>query len=239
VRVHCGTSGFSYPSWRGSFYPERARRAELLSVYAARLPAVEINATFYRMPTAQVLAGWRSQVGPAFRFALKGPQRITHVRRLREAAEETAHFHAVACELGPSLGPVLWQLPPNLKKDLPRLEAFLALLPTGGRPAFEFRHESWFDDGLLAALAARGAALVAAHDGETDRPLVATSRFGYLRLRAVEYGPGDLRAWAGRILAQPWEEAFVFFKHEEEGKGAAFALAMMEVLGERAVRVEP
>jgi len=239
VRVHCGTSGFSYPSWRGSFYPERARSAELLSLYAARLPAVEINATFYRMPTAQLLAGWRSQVGASFRFALKGPQRITHQRRLRDAADETAHFHAVAAELGPTLGPVLWQLPPHLKKDLPRLEAFLALLPAGVRAAFEFRHESWLGDDLHAALAAGGAALVTAHDGAAERPLVATSRFGYLRLRAARYGPDELRDWAGRVLAQPWEEAFLFFKHEEEGMGAAFALAMMEVLGESAARVGP
>jgi uncharacterized protein YecE (DUF72 family) len=142
----------------------------------------------------------------------------------------------VAAELGPALGPVLWQLPPNLEKDLPRLDTFLALLPPGGRPAFEFRHESWFGDDLYAMLAGRGAALVTAHDGEADRPLVATSRCGYLRLRAVEYGADELRGWAGRILAQPWEEVFLFFKHEEEGKGAAFALAMMEILGERAVR---
>jgi uncharacterized protein YecE (DUF72 family) len=231
VRVRCGTSGFSYPSWRGTFYPAGAKPDELLGLYAARLPAVEVNNTFYRMPTPKLLAGWRAQVPEGFAFALKGPQRITHRKRLREVGEDAAFFAASAAELGPALGPVLWQLPPNLKVDLPRLLAFLALLPEGGRPAFEFRHDSWFRDEVYDALRTRGAALVAAHDGERESPLVATGRFGYLRLRAPDYPPEALRAWAERIRAQPWEEAWVFFKHEEEGKGAASALAMMEEVG--------
>lgn len=234
MRVRCGTSGFSYPAWKGTFYPEGARSADFLALYAARLPSVEINNTFYRMPSPKLLAGWRGQVPAGFSFALKGPQVITHRKRLREVSEEAAHFHAVASELGPALGPVLWQLPPNLKKDLPRLEAFLALLPAGSRPAFEFRHESWFADDVWEALRARGAALVVAHDGEKETPLTATAGFGYLRLRGPDYGPDALRAWAGRILAQPWEEAWVFFKHEDEGKGPALAQAMREVLGEAA-----
>lgn len=231
MRVRCGTSGFGYLSWRGSFYPAEARSGDLLRLYGERFSAVEINNTFYRMPAAAMLAGWRGQVPASFTFVLKGPQVITHRKRLKEAAQETAHFLEVARALGPQLGPVLWQLPPNLKKDLPRLQAFLALLPAGGRPAFEFRHPSWQDDEVYAALREKGAALVVAHDGEAERPLVPTAGFGYLRLRAPGYGPEALRSWAERILAQPWEEAFAFFKHEEEGTGPALALAMREVLG--------
>lgn len=237
MRVRCGTSGFSYTAWKGSFYPAGARSADLLALYATRLPAVEINATFYRMPTAKVLAAWRAQVPEGFSFALKGAQRITHVKRLRGAGEETARFHEVAAGLGGSLGPVLWQLPPNLKADLPRLQDFLASLPPGARPAFEFRHPSWRSDEVLAALRARGAALVWAHDGEGEEPLLAdTAGFGYLRLRAPDYDAAALRLWAERILEQPWEEAWVFFKHEDEGKGPALALSMIELLGERAAR---
>ena len=211
MRVRCGTSGFSYPAWRGGFYPAGAKGADLLGLYAARLPAVEINNTFYRMPSARVVAGWREQVPAGFSFAVKGPQVVTHRKRLREVSQETSHFHAVAAELGPSLGPVLWQLPPNLKKDLPRLEAFLALLPPGSRPAFQLQHESWLADDVHRVLESRGAALVAVDDGEREPPLVATARFGYLRLRAPDYAPDALRAWAARIQAQPWDEAWVFF----------------------------
>lgn len=232
MRVRCGTSGFGYLSWRGTFYPASAKSGDLLGLYGERFSTVEINNTFYRMPGAAVLAGWREQVPAAFTFVLKGPQVITHRKRLKEAQQETAHFHEVAKALGPQLGPVLWQLPPNLKKDLPRLQAFLALLPPGVRAAFEFRHATWQDEEVYAALRDRGAALVVAHDGETETPMVPTAGFGYLRLRAPGYTPEELRAWAERILAQPWEEAFAFFKHEEEGTGPALAKAMREVLGE-------
>lgn len=232
MRVCCGTSGFAYPAWKGSFYPERARPGELLSLYAARLPAVEINATFYRMPTAKLLAGWRAQVPSGFAFALKGPRRITHVKRLAGAEEDLARFHAAAAELGSALGPVLWQLPPGLKRDLPLLEDFLALLPEGSRRAFEFRHPSWFADEVYAALARRGATLAAVHDEERETPLVATAPGGYLRLRAPDYRPDELRAWAERILGQPWDEAWVFFKHEEAGRGPALARALLEVVGQ-------
>jgi uncharacterized protein YecE (DUF72 family) len=229
MKVRCGTSGFAYPAWRGGFYPAGSASDEWLGLYAARLPAVEINVTFYRMPTPRLLAGWQGQVPEAFAFALKGPQRITHRKRLRQAAEETAFFHASAAALGPCLGPVLWQLPPNMKKDLPRLEEFLELLPAGGRPAFEFRHPSWFADDVYGALAARGAALVLAHDGERETPLQATAPFGYLRLRAPDYGRDELRSWAERILRQPWREAWAFLKHEEHGP--ALAMALGELVG--------
>lgn len=232
MRVRCGTSGFGYLSWRGTFYPPTARSGDLLRLYGERFSAVEINNTFYRMPAAAMLAGWREQVPASFTFVLKGPQVITHRKRLKEAAQETAHFHEVARALGPQLGPMLWQLPPNLKADLPRLQAFLGLLPAGVRAAFEFRHPSWLDDAVYAALREKGAALVVAHDEERETPFVATAAFGYLRLRAPGYDPAALRSWAERILSQPWGEAFAFFKHEEEGTGPALAQAMREVLGE-------
>ena len=231
MRVLAGTSGWSYPAWRGSFYPERLPPARMLAAYAERLPTVEVNATFYRMPAARTLGGWRDQVPQEFRFALKGPQRLTHLARLRDVADPVAFFLRAAAELGPKLGPVLWQLPPNMKKDLPRLEAFLGLLPPGGRWAFEFRHPSWFDGDVLDRLRDRGAALCLADTEEGETPLVATAPFGYLRLRRPEYDAAALARWAERITAQPWEEAHVYFKHEDEARGPAFALAFRPLAG--------
>ncbi len=230
MRVLAGTSGYSYPAWKGSFYPASLPASRMLAAYAGRLPAVEINATFYRMPQARTLAGWRAQVPPAFVFALKGPQRITHVKRLAGAAEDVAFFHSVAAELGDALGPVLWQLPPSLKKDLPRLREFLALLPRGGRAAFEFRHASWHDDEVLAALSDAGAALCIADDEARATPVVATAPFGYLRLRRPDYDDAALARWADAVRAQRWDAAFVFFKHEDEARGPAYALRFGELL---------
>lgn len=233
MRLRCGTSGFSYPSWKGSFYPADLPQAEMLAYYAARLPAVEVNNTFYRMPSANALAAWRDRVPAAFRFALKAPQRVTHRLRLRDAADPVGHFHRVAAELGDRLGPVLYQLPPGMKKDLPRLQDFLALLPAGDRVAFEFRHPSWFSDDVYGALRARNAALCVAESEKLEVPLVATADFGYLRLRREAYAPSDLTAWAERIQAQPWGEAFAFFKHEDPGKGPRLAEALGALAGAR------
>lgn len=227
MRVLAGTSGFSFPEWKGVFYPADVPQARWLGFYAGRLPAVEVNNTFYRMPSAKVLAGWRDQVSESFRFALKAPQQVTHRLRLREAAEVVAHFHEVAGALGDRLGPVLYQLPPNLKKDLPRLADFLAVVPARARVAFEFRHPSWFSDDVYEALRARNAALCAAESEDLEAPLVATADFGYLRLRRQEYAPGELTAWCERILEQPWQEAFAFFKHEDPRKGPSFAAALV------------
>lgn len=230
MRVLAGTSGYSYPAWKGSFYPEILPASRMLAAYAARLPTVEINATFYRMPQAKTLVAWRGQVPPAFVFALKGPQRVTHVKRLAGAAEDVSFFHSVAAELGPALGPILWQLPPSLKKDLPRLREFLALLPRGGRAAFEFRHASWNDDEVLAALSDAGAALCIADDEERSTPPVATAGFGYLRLRRPDYDDAALARWAGTVRAQRWDDAFVYFKHEDEARGPAYALRFGELI---------
>jgi uncharacterized protein YecE (DUF72 family) len=229
MRVLAGTSGFSYKEWKGSFYPEDLPAEEMLSHYAARLPAVEINNTFYRMPKPALLEGWAAQVSPEFRFVLKASQRITHRKRLKEAGEEVAYFFKTAATLGDRLGPALFQLPPNLKKDLPRLESFLGVLPEGARAAFEFRHASWFEDDVFAALRSRGAALCVAEDEELATPLVATAEWGYLRLRRQDYDDAAVAAWAEKLRGQAWSEAYVFFKHEEAGAGPRLATRLLEL----------
>ncbi len=230
MRVLAGTSGFSYKEWKGSFYPEDLPAEEMLSWYAARLPAVEINNTFYRMPKPALLEAWAQQVSPKFRFVLKASQRITHHKRLKEAGEEIAYFFRTASTLGDRLGPALFQLPPNLKKDLPRLEAFLAVLPDGARAAFEFRHASWFEEDVFEALRARGAALCIAEDEKLATPLVATAPWGYLRLRRQDYDDAAVAAWAQKLQGQAWSEAYVFFKHEDAGAGPKLAEQLLALL---------
>ncbi len=231
MRILAGTSGYSYPAWKGRFYPADLPSSRMLAAYAARLPTVEINATFYRMPQAKTLAAWRAEVPPSFVFALKAPQRVTHLKRLAGAADDVAFFQRTAAELGAALGPVLWQLPPSLGKDLPRLRDFLALLPRGGRAAFEFRHASWHDDEVLAALSEAGAALCIADDEERSTPLAATAGFGYLRLRRPDYDDAALARWAEKVRDQPWSEAFVYFKHEDEARGPDYALRFGALTG--------
>jgi uncharacterized protein YecE (DUF72 family) len=228
MRVLAGTSGFSYKEWRGSFYPEDLPADEMLAYYSAKLPAVEINNTFYRMPKPALLEGWAAQVPADFRFILKASQRITHRKRLKEAGDEVAYFFQTAATLGDRLGPTLVQLPPNLRKDLPRLEAFLGVLPEGARAAFEFRHDSWFEDDVYAALRAKGAALCIAEDEELATPLVATAPWGYLRLRRQDYDDAAVAAWAEKVRAQAWSEAFVFFKHEDAGSGPRLAADFLQ-----------
>ena len=233
VRVLAGTSGFSYAAWKGPFYPADLPSERMLSFYAGRLPTVELNNTFYRMPTARQLATWRAQVPEPFRFALKAPQRITHVLRLAEAGDAVAALYRAAADLGPMLGVVLYQLPPSLKCDLPRLTAFLELLPPGGRAAIEFRHRSWLADPVLDLLRSRNVALCIADGEEVETPLVPTADFGYLRLRREGYAGSDLIAWAERILSQPWKEAFAYFKHEEAGAGPRLAEALSALVQAR------
>jgi uncharacterized protein YecE (DUF72 family) len=233
VRVRVGTSGFSYDAWRGSFYPEGLKPGDRLRYYATRLDSVEINNTFYRMPQAAMLEKWRDEVPEDFVFVLKAPQRITHVKRLQATAgPDVLYLLEQAQGLGPRLGPLLFQTPPHLKKDAARLRAFLDLLPAGVRAAFEFRNATWEDDEVRGLLAEKGAALCLADTDEGPTPaLHATGRFGYLRLRRAAYDAAALRRWADSLRAQPWDEAFVFFKHEDEGKGPAFAEAFRAVLG--------
>ena len=207
MHILVGTSGFSYKEWKGSFYPEDLKNADMLHYYAERFSSVEINNTFYRMPKASMLEGWREKVPSSFLFVLKASQQITHRKRLKEAGEPLEYLLKTASALGEQLGPVLFQLPPNFKKDLPRLQGFLDLLPEGRPVAFEFRHESWSDEEVHGALRAR--------NGE-GAPIVPTADWGYLRLRRCDYTEAELRPWSGRIRAQPWQRAFVFFKHEDD-----------------------
>jgi uncharacterized protein YecE (DUF72 family) len=219
MQVHVGTSGYSYREWRGSFYPEDLKNADMLRFYAERFPCVEVNNTFYRMPKAAILEGWADQVPPGFLFVLKASQQITHRKRLKEAREPLDYLLKTASVLGERLGPVLFQLPPYFKKDVARLRDFLALLPEGRPFAFEFRHETWADDEVRDALRERNAALVCADTedfGEDGAPIVSTADWGYLRLRRCDYSDGELAPWAHRIRAQPWQRAFVFFKHEDD-----------------------
>jgi uncharacterized protein YecE (DUF72 family) len=226
MRVRAGTSGFSYKEWKGSFYPDKLQSSGMLRFYASALPAVEINNTFYRMPKPDVLAGWAEQVPADFRFVLKASRRITHQQQLRDSMDSVAYLFKVAAILEDRLGPVLFQLPPFLKKNVELLRDFLAVLPDGFRAAFEFREASWFDDEVYAALAEHNAALVGGDMDDPRRapPLVATADWGYLRFRAADYSEADLDRWAAKLGEQPWQEAYAFFKHETRGPELALAL---------------
>lgn len=225
MQLVVGTSGFSYDAWKGSFYPDGLPASQRLAYYASRLPAVEINNTFYRMPRASVLEGWAAGVPATFRFSLKVSRKITHFKRLKGAEEELAYLLETVKALGETLGVLLFQLPPNLKVDLERLEAFLQLLPGDVPAAFEFRHPSWVDEGAGELLRAHGAALVCTDSDAADPPTpVSPAPWGYVRLRRSQYTPEDLGAWAERLRATSWERAFVFFKHEVQGPALAGAL---------------
>jgi uncharacterized protein YecE (DUF72 family) len=217
VRLIAGASGYAYREWQGSFYPDRIRTDAMLGFYAERLPTVEINNTFYRMPKAEVLETWRDATPEAFRFAIKASRRITHDARLKaeDAADSVAYLYKNLASLGGKRGPVLFQLPPFLKKDLPRLEAFLAILPEGHRAAFEFRNESWFEDDVYAALKSASASLCfSEREDNAPPPLVETAPFGYIRLRLEEYSDDDLARWSERLHATGWQEMYVYFMHE-------------------------
>ena len=232
VTAWVGTSGFSFPEWKGPFYPEKLAARDMLRYYAERFPTVEINNTFYQLPREPVLRGWAEQVPERFAFVLKASRFITHIRRLKDSADSLRLLFGLAQALGPRLGPVLFQLPPNMQKDVPRLAAFLRDVPKDRRVAIEFRHASWFDDEVFAVLRDAGAALCVADTGEEPvAPLVATAEWGYLRLRREDFSDRELRAWARRIGEQPWREAFVFLKHEEEGRGPQLAAKLMEYCG--------
>ncbi len=224
MRVLTGTSGYSYKEWKGAFYPEDLAASKMLGFYAERLPTVEINNTFYRMPKKEVVAGWATQVPDGFSFVLKASMRITHKKRLKDADDELNYIVSTATELGDKLGPMLFQLPPWLKLGVDRLKGFLAILPEGWKAAFEFRHESWFCDEVYDALRDGGAALVISDSEKTgDPPVVATAPFGYLRLRRAGYDDAALDLWAQRVKEQDWETAHVFFKHEDDCAGPALA----------------
>jgi len=222
VTVHVGTSGYNYEAWRGSFYPEDLSSKKMLAYYAEQFDTVEINYSFYRKPTVKILEGWAAQVPERFRFALKAWQRITHQKRLRESGELVEGFADAARTLGPRLAPVLYQLPPNLKADLPLLRDFLQQLPRDLRAAFEFRHQSWFTDETYAVLRNAGAALCIAESEELATPAVQTAEFGYLRLRRPDYDSAALSKWAEFVKTYTGE-VFVYFKHEDSAAGTEYA----------------
>jgi uncharacterized protein YecE (DUF72 family) len=228
--VHVGTSGYSYPEWRGTFYPERLPSARMLPYYAERFHTVELNNTFYRMPTPRTIAGWDRDTPAGFVFALKASRRITHQARLRDVADPVRYLLETVHSLGPKLGPLLFQLPPNLRKDAVRLGDCLALVPPGVRVAVEFRHDSWLDDEVYGVLRSRNAALCIADTEEGTTPVVATADFGYLRLRDREYPREELLGWAAPARRADWRDAFVYFKHEESGTGPALARELVGLL---------
>ena len=230
MKLWVGTSGYSYRPWLGKFYPERLAAKDMLRYYATQLPAVEINNTFYRLPKESVLESWAAQVPAEFRFVLKAPQRITHIKRLKDAESEVAYLFRVIAIMGEKAGAVLFQLPPNFRKDLERLKTFLRLVPTGRRIAFEFRHPSWLDEDVLACLSELNCALCCAEFEESEeRDLIATATWGYIRLRRPDYEPADLAGWKARILEQNWDQAYVFFKHEDEGIGPKLAAQFLDL----------
>ncbi len=228
--LYVGTSGYSYKPWKGTFYPKDLPVHQMLRYYGERFPAVEINSTFFGMPKASTLEGWADAVPADFQFALKAPKQITHGRKLKDAGDLVSRLLEAAGALTEHRGPLLFQLPPTLKKDATRLREFLASLPSQLRAAFEFRHPSWFDDEVFGLLRDRNAALcVADADDDLEVPFVATADWGYLRLRRPDYGDAELAGWIKRVQGQAWRDAFVFFKHEDEGKGPRMARRYTEL----------
>jgi uncharacterized protein YecE (DUF72 family) len=227
-----GTSGFQYAEWKGKFYPEDLPAAKMLPFYAEHFPTTEINYTFHRIPSPKTIENWKQQTPARFRFGLKALQKITHFARLRDCADTLRYFHDVTLALGEKLGPVLFQLPPNFKRDTILLADFVNSLPGDLRAAFEFRHESWFTDEVYEALKERGAVLCIAEMEEMTTPAVPTADWGYLRLRREDYGARDVARWAEFVRGQGknWSDAFIYFKHEEAGTGPRLAKEMMDIL---------
>jgi uncharacterized protein YecE (DUF72 family) len=231
--IWVGTSGYNYPEWKGHFYPSDLPTAKMLPYYAARFPTVEINYTFYRMPNEKLVGGWSEQTPEPYRLTLKAPRRITHDSRLKNAGELVQGFCRVAASLGPKLGALLFQLPPNLKKDLAVFDAFLEELPPRVCAAFEFRNPSWFDAEIFDRLKARNLALCVSDSEKLSAPVTVTADYAYFRLRDEGYTPDDIARWADTIQqhTSACKDVFVYFKHEDEGKGPEFAQLLMQRLG--------
>jgi uncharacterized protein YecE (DUF72 family) len=230
MNILVGTSGYAYKEWKGSFYPEDLPAKQMLRYYGERFRTVEINNTFYRMPSESMLKNWTKEVPANFSFVLKASQRITHHQKLKDVDNSVSYLVRVAAVLENRLGPLLFQLPPFLRKDVPLLRNFLALLPSHRRAALEFRHASWFDDEVYVALRDHNAALcIAEAEGDLEVPFVSTAKWGYLRLRRPDYGDREVAAWVKRVQEQHWHDAYVFFKHEDEGKGPKFAARFIEL----------
>lgn len=230
MKIWIGTSGYSYPEWKGAFYPADLPTTKMFGFYAERFSTVEINATFYRMPTDKLIDGWVKAAPSGFRYTLKAPKIFTFTKRLKDCAQPLEFFLGRAARLSDKGAALLFHLPPHLKKDVPALKDFLAMVPRAARAAFEFRSTSWHDEEVYSALADAGAALAISDSEKLTTPLIATTSWGYLRLRDEGYGPVEIARWLDQIRAQKWEEAFVYFKHEDAGKGAMFATQMSELL---------
>lgn len=216
MRLLAGTSGYAFKEWKGVFYPEDLKADDMLGYYASCFPTVEVNNTFYRLPKQQVLLDWAAQVPERFTFAIKASQRITHRARLKAESKEPLEFLlGNTAVLGDRLGPVLFQCPPNLKKDVDRLRGFLDFLPPDRRFVFEFRHESWFDDDVTRELCARNVALCVTDQEDFRSPLLKTATWGYLRLHRFDYDETSLCTWAATVREQGWQDAYVYFKHDE------------------------
>jgi uncharacterized protein YecE (DUF72 family) len=233
VAIWVGTSGYNYPEWKGSFYPPKLPAAQMLPYYAQRLDTVEINYTFYRAPNEKILDGWKRATPERFKLTLKAPKRITHEARLRDCADQLDYFLRTAATLGPKLGALLFQLPPYLRKDLTVLDAFLEAFPPGVCAAFEFRHVSWLNDEVYGRLRAKNLALCVADSEKLSTPVEITADYGYFRLRDEGYTPHDVARWAQviRDKTASCSEVFVYFKHEEAGKGPEFARLLLDALG--------
>jgi uncharacterized protein YecE (DUF72 family) len=229
MKYYVGTSGYSYDEWKGNFYPEKIASGDMLHYYGEKLPSVEINNTFYRMPKASMLETWASQVPESFRFVVKASRRITHIRRLANAKSETEYLLETTATLGERLGAILFQLPPNMKKNVDRLDDFLDTLPKGTRAAFEFRHDTWFGDDVYDLLRKRNCALCIADTEDGGAEVISTADWGYLRLRRPEYRKPALQKWLESIQAQKWAEVYVFFKHEDAGAGPRLAARLLEL----------
>ena len=227
-----GTSGFQYAEWKGKFYPEDLAAAKMLPFYAERLNTTEINYTFHRIPSAKTIDNWNKLTPSNFRFALKAPQKMTHWLKLRECGDTLRYFCDTISALGEKLGPVLFQLPPNFKKDTFVLADFVNCLSSELRAAFEFRHESWFDDEVWEILKGRNVALCLNETADFAAPKIATADYGYLRLRREDYDTTDVERWTNFVREQNgrWKDAFIYFKHEEAGIGPKLAMQMMKLL---------
>jgi uncharacterized protein YecE (DUF72 family) len=230
MKIHVGTSGYGYKEWKGIFYPEKISPHDMLHFYGERFDTVEINYTFYHMPTVAGLSTWAEQVPEDFFFALKAPQAITHMKLLKNVGEEAKYFFKTLSVLKKRVGPALFQLPGSFRANRQVLEDFLSLVPEKSPCAFEFRSKTWFKKEILELLREHGCSLcIADTDEKPAEEIVSTAPWGYLRLRRTDYTEADLEKWLDRILAQDWERAFVFFKHEEEAKGPELAKRFREL----------
>ena len=230
MTLYVGTSGYSYKEWKGSFYPEKISANEMLSYYAAHLPAVELNNSYYRLPERSTVESWRHQTPENFRFSVKAPRSITLYRRLKGVAEQTKQMLETVSALEDRLGTLLFRMPENMKKDLACLESFLKQLPADTPAAFDFRHETWFDDDVRELLRSHNRVLVVSDTDELPAEHIdKTADWGYVRLRRVRYSKAELTAWAKRIKAQNWKKTYVFFKHEDEGTGPKLAAQFIKL----------